>query len=282
MKATFERLNYIWDSLLQCDLVQNPIATDSSINEFMKILNKSTPITPPERTTHETIRQLSIGSKKDFITYLRSHNMNGLILTCDGKSIVDELGLGDRIEIHWNNITKEYDAKKVDKSNNEDSKQKWGDMAPPQPRDKSKYNKKKPERVQKDYAPSRESTNREKTDRIKDRKEKNQRKERPLKNSTEGVKKPSIPPVSSKEQYELLKKLREKKTYAETAGDEGGAVDKTAVDTESAQSTESTQSTESAQSTPNIIGVQTSNGSIEDINITNEDLMAIVAVVGNL
>lgn len=291
MKAAFERLNYIWDALLQSDLVQNPTVTESSISEFARALNKSTPITPSELTTHETVRHLSLGNKRDFIAYLRSNNMGGLILTCDGKSIADELGLSDRIEIYWNNITKEYDVRRLDagekerNSKNKEQPQKWGDMPV---KDKSKYDKKKERKN------DRSATERKNDRYTTERKAGKPARDHPRRDlqdreqkTAKGKKKHSIPPVSSKEHYELLKKLRETKTYSEAAevsptNGDNPIIDESGTSKEIAGDSKNVENMETAKITETTIGVQNPNGSIEKIDITNEDLLAIAAIVGNV
>lgn len=285
MKALFERLNYIWESLLRSELVQTPAVTASSIDEFTRMLNKSTPVTPMEKTVCETVRHLSMYNKNSFIGYLRNHN-NGLILLCDGRSIAEELGINEKVDIRWNNAAKEYvvvqtdapDSKDVadsTKDTTKDAPKRWADMKPPKQRpdrprrDKSKYDKR-------NVAPNDKKNNR--TDASNDKKNNLDRKPRGKK---------SIPPISSQEQYELLQKLKETKTFVDAVGNESSGVSVGEAVGESngtVSGTVSGVSSSKKESTnqPPPVSVQLPGGEIENIHITNEDLIAISAVVGNL
>ena len=228
MKSLFDRLNYIWDLLLRSDLVQNPNATNASIDEFAKILNKSTPITPMEKNVQETVRHISTLNKNSFLAFLRNNDAKGMFLLCDGGSIASELGINERVDIRWNNAEKEYNV--IRTGGTEGDKTRWADSKPrgtegdktrwadSKPRGKDKYNKNKPNPNSK-----------------------------------------KIPPISSKEQYQLMQKLNKTKTFVDAAGNSSDNTDKSPS-----------------------VGVQLDNGALENIKIAKEDLIAISEFVGEL
>jgi hypothetical protein len=220
MSGVIDRLNCIWEAILQCDIIKNSTVSEDSISELTRALNKSTPITTAENAIYDLMREFSRAGKQDFLKYIRTHGMTGMVLTCDSRTIAEELGITDRIDLRWNSNRKEYYAVHSDKGSSDRTYQPRDNGEGPRrstdrngvrertfrPDDRYRDYTREQNNVytKKDVVP-RESRYRDSKGQPVSKYDKN--KER----NDERKKKPnSLPPVSNKEQYQMLQKLREK------------------------------------------------------------------------
>jgi hypothetical protein len=108
MKGVSERLTYLWDALLQTDLVVTKEATVKNVDAFQKILNRAPPITEFEKTTGVLIRHFSRQNRRAFNRFMNDSGMAQMHLLSDGMSIGYVLGLKGIVTIHWNNSIEQF------------------------------------------------------------------------------------------------------------------------------------------------------------------------------
>lgn len=293
MKAISDRLSYIWNALLETDLVRTKVTTKENIADFERILNKVTPMTGQEKLVYEVFRHLSSISRAGLGKFLEDNRTSFLSLACDGGMIVNLLGLRDTIALKWDIKREDYVVMGLENVSGEGSRS-WGDMIPrDEARTERSDNRVRTERTRepREYVRSDNRTdsreranNRERSDnRTREPREYNTdqkskyapkskekyEKKNPQKNNDKQKVQGGLKPLSTEKQAKILNSIRETKSFAD-------AVKETpVVSTVVAQA----QPTDTSTQTQPTVATISADGTKTPVEITQADLDVIMHLV---
>ena len=95
-------MSYITSLKKKYSLLKSYGVNISSISRFQQVLNSALPTNSNEVAVRGFIRDVYMDDRKKYLNNIRHTKYECLVLWIDGSSIVDFLGIKDRVRITWN------------------------------------------------------------------------------------------------------------------------------------------------------------------------------------